>query len=127
MSWMTVDGGGKGEFRPGETFSGSASWSLDAQPEAVEVRLFWYTEGRGTQDVGLVEKVRFEAPLPSERRDFQFVLPDGPYSFSGELVSVRWAVEVVAEPSGEAQRFDLTLSPTGQEILLGEPALEGQG
>jgi hypothetical protein len=122
VSWMTVDAGGKTEFHPGETLAGSASWSLDAAPGAVEIRLFWYTEGRGTQDVGLVEKARFEQPQPSERREFQFTLPDRPYSLSGKLISVRWAVEVVAEPSGEAQRFGFTLGSNGKEILLGEPA-----
>jgi hypothetical protein len=121
---MTVDAGGKTAFRPGETLAGSASWNLDKEPHAVEIRLFWYTEGRGTQDVGLVEKARFEQPLMSERRDFRFTLPGQPYSVSGKLVSVRWAVEVVAEPSGEAQRLEFTLGPAGKEILLGEPAVE---
>jgi len=121
VSWMTVDAGGRTEFRPGETLAGAASWNLDTAPKAVEVRLFWYTEGRGTQDVGLVDKARFEQPLMSERRDFRFTLPEQPYSLSGKLVSVRWAVEVVAEPSGEAQRLEFTLGPNGKEILLGDP------
>ena len=120
MSWMAVEMGGGSAFRPGEALSGTASWSLDAPPRGMEVRLFWYTEGKGTQDVGLVDTVRFEGPMPSDRRDFQFVLPLQPYSFSGRLISLRWAVEVVAEPGSDAQRLDLTVSPTGEEILLGD-------
>ena len=43
----------KTQYRPGEEIAGRALWILDEPPKAVEVRLFWYTEGKGTQDVGL--------------------------------------------------------------------------
>ena len=118
-NWMTLESaGGRTEFKPGEAVSGSASWSLDTPPETVEVRLFWHTEGKGTQDVLVVDKMRVENPQMSDRRDFQFEFPPSPYTFSGKLISLRWAVEVVAEPSEEAQRLEITFSPTGVEILL---------
>lgn len=128
MSWLRVDAASGGtEFRPGESFSGTASWSLDAPAKHVDIRLFWYTEGRGTQDVAVVDSLRVEAPQASDRRDFLFTLPAQPYSFSGRLISLHWAVEVVAEPSGEAQRFGFTLSPTGRTVLLGDPEGDGGG
>lgn len=121
MSWLTLEtSGGRTDCRPGDVISGTAGWNLDAAPAAVEVRLFWYTEGRGTQDVQIVECARFEGPLANERRDFRFQLPAEPYTFSGKLISLRWALEVVALPSEEAQRLEITVSPTGKEILLGE-------
>ena len=121
MSWLTLEAsGGRTDFHPGEVVPATARWSLDQAPAAVEIRLFWYTEGKGTQDVLIVDRARYEGPLASERRDFRFDLPDSPYTFSGKLISLRWALEVVALPSEEAQRLEITVAPTGKEILLGE-------
>ena len=121
MSWLTLEtSGGRTGCLPGEVVQGTAGWSLDVAPVAVEVRLFWYTEGRGTQDILIVDRTRFEGPLASERRDFRFELPAAPYTFSGKLISLRWALEVVALPSEEAQRLEITVGPAGKEILLGE-------
>jgi hypothetical protein len=46
-------------------------------------------------------------------------LPLAPYSFSGKLISLIWGLELVLEPSQETARFEFTLSPTGEEIMLG--------
>jgi hypothetical protein len=105
-------------FQPGEAIEGGAFWQLDAPAKAVEVRLFWYTRGKGTEDVSVVERVRFENPQPQESRKFQFTLPASPWSFSGKLISLLWAIELVAEPSKESERLDIVVSPTQQEILL---------
>jgi hypothetical protein len=110
--------GGKAAFRPGEEVRGVASWSLDEDPTSVELRLFWRTEGKGTQDVGVAETVAFEAAGRADRREFRIRLPEGPYSFTGQLVSLVWAVEVVAEPGSVAGIQDLVVSPTGEAIVL---------
>jgi hypothetical protein len=114
--------GGKSAFRPGEEVRGIASWSLEAAPASVEVRLFWHTQGKGDQDVEVVEKTAFEGPGASDRREFVFRLPGGPYSFSGKLISLVWSIEVVALPGDLAGRADIVLSPTGREIVIGRPA-----
>lgn len=105
-------------FRPGETIEGAAGWRLAATPGSVELRLFWFTRGKGTEDVGVVNLVRFDAPQLEEARPFSFTLPAEPFSFSGELVSVIWALELVVEPGEHATRVEVVVSPTGQEILL---------
>lgn len=112
---------GRQEFEPGEEIAGRVSWVLETPPEAVELRLFWYTEGKGTQDVQVVEKVEFGA-LQEGREDFRFRLPSEPFSFSGRLLSIRWALELVAEPSGEAQREDFVMGPEGREVEVHEGA-----
>ena len=38
-------------FKPGETIEGEVSWHLDDDAGAIEIRLFWYTDGKGSQDV----------------------------------------------------------------------------
>ena len=113
--------GGRTHFVPGDTISGVASWKLPAPARSVEVRLFWYTRGKGTVDVQVVDRVRFESPSGHDRRPFKFQAPSGPWSFSGTLVSLVWAIEVVAEPKDRTQRTDIVIAPGGVEITL--PAL----
>ena len=106
------------QFYPGDEIVAAACWKLDQPPKSAEARLFWFTRGKGTQDVNIVETVRFDNPQIEESKPARFRLPEAPYSFSGKLVSLIWALELVAEPGNESARVELTVSPTGQEILL---------
>lgn len=105
-------------FRPGERLQGGVGWKLDAPPQSVEARLFWYTKGKGVEDVEVVATVPFDRPGREDARPFEFQLPEGPYSFSGKLISLIWAVELVVQPSGKATRAEFVMSPGGREILL---------
>jgi hypothetical protein len=116
--------GGRLAFHPGEELRGTASWSLEAPPTRVELRLFWRTEGKGSQDVGVAETIAFDGAGAEERRELRLRLPSSPYSFSGKLISLIWALELVAEPGADASRQDITLSPTGRELVIA--AAEGQ-
>jgi len=109
-------------FRCAETVDGVAGWRLEKPPASVELRLFWFTRGKGTEDVSVVNRIRFDAPQPEEGRKFSFTLPAEPWSFSGQLISLIWALELVAEPGGHTARVELVVSPTGQEILLHQNA-----
>lgn len=106
------------EFFPGEEVKGRVSWELDKPPQSVELRLFWYTRGKGDQDVSVVQTVDFSNPSQYEQRDFSITLPDAPYSFSGKIISLIWALELVAQPSGTTERLEILLTPTGAEIDL---------
>ena len=113
--------GGSTWFAPGATVSCEASWRLEEDVESVEkleLRLFWYTEGKGTQDVVVVARRVVERPEPIGHRSFHFRLPAGPYSFSGRLITLRWALELVALPGGAAARVDLLLSPSPVEVSV---------
>lgn len=105
-------------YRPGETIEGVAGWRLDQPPKGVELRLFWFTRGKGTEDVGVVNSMNFSSPQPEEGRKFSFTLPPDPWSFSGQLVSVIWALELVAQPGNHSTRVEIVVSPTGREIQL---------
>jgi len=98
-------------FHPGDEILGTVTWQLERNPQAVELRLLWHTRGRGATDLSIVETVRFDFPRPSDRRDFRFRAPLAPHSFSGRLVSIVWALELVALPSQATTRLDLTISP----------------
>ena len=106
-------------YRPGETVEGDAAWDLQFPAESVEVRLIWYTRGKGTTDVEVVEARSFPAAGRKGRGGFRFVVPaEQPYSFSGRLISVIWALELIVEPGERSRRVDLIVSPTGGEIDL---------
>ena len=108
-------------FQPGEELTGAAGWELDKAPESIEVRLLWFTQGKGTEDVTVVNTVRFEAPKAAEARPFQFRLPPAPYSFSGKLISLLWAVELVALPKKQSARAAFVMAPGGKEVVLPSP------
>jgi hypothetical protein len=118
---------GANAFLPGEVVEGTVSWQLGQPAVTAELRLFWYTQGKGDQDVGVVSTVPFANPGLQDRRAFRVSLPDGPFSFSGKLISLVWALELVIEPGSRASRTEITVSPTRMEILLppGPPGPSG--
>ncbi len=119
MDWMAIEvHDGANAFLPGEVVEGTVSWQLDQPARAAELRLFWYTQGKGDQDVGVVSTVSFANPGLQDRRAFRVSLPGGPFSFSGKLISLAWALELVVEPGSRASRTEITVSPTRTEILL---------
>ena len=94
-------------------------------PRSLEVRLFWSTSGRGDSDVEVVAVEEVPSPAASGWVRFGFQLPPGPYSFSGRLVSLAWAVELVAPREEMAASAPIVVGPEGREVRIdGEPAPE---
>jgi len=122
VSWIRVETrDGVTAFRPGDEAAGTVRWQLDQPPRSLDLRLFWYTQGKGEQDMGVVEELPLAEPGAEGSRSFRFRLPAGPFSFSGKLISLLWAIEAVAETVGagpQAGRCEIIVSPTGREILL---------
>ena len=108
----------KTQFRPGEIIEGAISWQLDASAQALELRLIWFTSGKGDTDVSVEDTRHFESPALSGDSNFRFQLPPAPYSFSGKYVSLAWALEFVVMPGEESTRLEFSLSPAGTEVLL---------
>jgi hypothetical protein len=105
-------------WKPGERLRAHALWALDRAPTTLEARLFWTTRGKGTEDGALVATQSLPHPAAAGEHTFEFTLPSAPYSFSGQLISLVWAVELVAEPGGRAERCEFVLAPEGREIVL---------
>lgn len=119
MSNLKIDvRDGRRNFHPGETVPITCAWQLEKQPKRVEVRLVWYTRGKGDADVSVVQTVEFDQPRTLGLEHTELQLPEGPYSFSGKLISLIWAVELIVEPSGESHRVDLVVGPYGEEVVL---------
>lgn len=105
-------------YGPGDVLPGAVGWEFPIPPKAMELRLLWYTQGKGTEDVHRVDTITFANLQSAEARPFQFQLPAAPYSFSGKLISLIWAVELVALPGKESTRLEFVLGPQGKEVLL---------
>ena len=105
-------------FAPDEEIRGTITWSTETPGEKIELRLFWFTRGKGTADASIVETIPFNQPSPHETRPFRFVLPAGPYSFSGQLVSLVWALELVASASKTVVRREIEVGPDRREVRL---------
>ncbi len=104
-------------FAPGEACAGRVSWELDEPPESVELRLFWFSEAKGEQDAEIVATESFPLSARGEG-SFRFEIPPGPLSFTGSLVTLAWALELVVEPGEETERLPILVSAIGREIRL---------
>jgi len=123
MSTLRIDiSGGIRGYRPGERIDGRVMWQVDEPPQSAELRLFWYTSGKGTQDVGNVDTVVFQTPQMNDDRTFSLTLPREPFSFSGKLISLVWALELIVEPGSNVERQEFVMSASGAEVVLGEGA-----
>ena len=90
---------------------------LNDPPAYLELSLFWHTKGKGTKDVGIIDTIRIDNPGTLGGRHFKFLLPHGPYSFSGKLISIIWALELTLPRGRNAAHKEITLSADGREIV----------
>ena len=125
MSTLTLEtADNRTTFHPGETLELIATWELDTPPEALELRLTWYTLGKGDSDYCIVEKVAIESPVAAGTHNASIALPHGPYSYSGKLVSIAWSVALVVLPSEDSTNLDLTIGPNRSEVVLPSETVE---
>lgn len=108
-------------FQPGDTLAGEY-WVEGLDPDevkAVEFSVLWHTEGKGEEDLGVVAFRRHENdhgwPFVSRLGEhFAAVLPEGPLSYDGWIVKIRWCVRVRVFPRHGRELVG------AREFLLGE-------
>lgn len=118
MSIAVTLNGDAAAFLPGDVVTGKVAWDLPHPPKSIDLVLFWYTTGKGIRDVGEVAQEKVASSLRQGEHSFSFTLPQAPYSFSGKLITLTWAVEAVVHPGKEDARVEFVLSPTGEEVRL---------
>lgn len=102
--------------RPTERLRGEVSWQLNKAPKKLQVNLYWTTAGRGNTDLRIIESKSLK-PNQHGFSSFEFVLPAGPYSFSGRLITLSWAVEFIAD-SNECVTETIVVAPDATELRL---------
>ena len=105
-------------FLPGDEISGAADWQQLESTESLDIRLIWYTAGKGDRDFKIVSFHTVENPANEGSEAFSFIAPDYPLSFSGKLISLVWAIEAIAFPSHAAETENIVIGPNRQEILI---------
>lgn len=109
-------------FAPGQVVHGLAGWELDAPPKAVELRLVWHTQGKGDRDVKVAHRQPLTTDAAVDAQLFELTLPTQPYSFSGRLIALAWALELVIDDR-HSTRLELVIAPGAEELdLTAEPA-----
>lgn len=111
---------GRRAFEPGEEVFWLVHWELDQPVEALEMRLIWHTQGKGTRDISLAWSHRWERPNLVGDETLAMVLPEGPYTFSGKLISLSWRLELVVIPGEQGPHLDVTIAPECREVVLVE-------
>lgn len=98
-------------YYPGDRVSGQVVITPDRTVTCrnVRVEVGWYTTGKGNRDKETLEKYvidvqQLEPGVPIAQR-FAAELPMMPYSFSGQLINIIWAVQVTVDI---AMRGDIT-------------------
>jgi hypothetical protein len=109
---------GRTDFQPGARVGGVAAWSASTPPRGMELRLCWSLTGKGGRDLRIAETIALPRPGAAERRPFVLTLPTGPYSFRGALLTLTWALDLVALPGEETARVNLIVAPHSQTIAL---------
>lgn len=105
-------------FNPSDEVNGQINWLLSKDPKRITVNLMWRTEGKGTQDVEVVDSREFKVFNQSGKQDFSFTLPIAPYSCSGKLISICWALEAFVKSGKDECRYELIVAPNAEEIRL---------
>ena len=106
-------------FEPGERVSGTIRWDHSQKPaDLLRLSLLWHTAGKGDEAAETVSQIEVRSPPPVGSDRFAFDLPAYPWSFSGKLVSLIWAVEASLEPKGDLEREEIVIAPGRTERLL---------
>ncbi len=112
--------------RPGQTVAGEALWDLQDDPETIQINLGWYTEGKGTRDEELVETIMVNNPGTIGKQTFSFVMPEGPLSCSGRLISFLWGIECSLKKGKDKAFRPLILTHGEAEIDISKTTYESE-
>lgn len=103
-------------YQPGETLVGEVLWALEKSPEKLQLRLGWWTEGRGDRDAKIEFEKEWITDEPAGKESFEIILPASPYSFEGHLISLKWALELSTRKGKHQTSIDLVLT-SGQTAV----------
>jgi len=92
-----------GVYAPGETVSVELSWRSSVSIRSIELTLAWSTEGKGDTNSDIVVEQRWDDLVSKTSLEWSFVMPRGPLSLNGQLVSIYWNLECAVEFEGSSR------------------------
>ncbi len=102
--------GGFVRYAPGDAVRGEVQIVAqnDLNGRHLYVRLQWHTEGRGDRDEGKIAEIdilqgRLSKGIPQVFL-FQFRLPQAPWSYAGQYITIVWEIAVVIDVSFMSSR-----------------------
>jgi len=105
-------------YQPGETLVGEVLWALENSPGKIQLSLGWWTEGRGNRDAKIEHEREWVTEEMAGNEKFEIVLPTSPYSFEGQLISLKWALELSTSRGKHQATADLVLTPGQAAVEL---------
>jgi hypothetical protein len=93
--------------------SGQVSLNLTQPVSSIDLRLFWYTEGQSQfRPVSVVAATATAVSALQRGGSVPFFLqiPTTPRPYQSDKITVAWALEAIARPSGIVNRLDLILA-----------------
>ena len=106
-------------LRPCEILRGKVSWSIEHMPKDLEVRLFWYHGDSAYGEARTLDRCQL-GEAREGKADFEFDLPELPWSIHGQMVRIDWAVELVEKKAGSLALAEFVMSPDGKVVTLGK-------
>jgi len=111
---------GKISYHPGEKISGELEWDLTQEVQDIAINIFWYSEGMGEQDSEISETEIIKSPIKSDKQSFEMELPMAPYTYSGNITSLKWAIEATTLEDKVKDIKEFSMTPGNKEIVLPE-------
>ncbi len=102
--------GHSGRFHPGQSVQVNVVWEYEKPPKTIELQLEWHTEGKGDTDIEEMSVEVWRDLDARGQRTWEVVMPRGPLSLEGVLISIRWAIHCTVKPSKDERVIPFLLS-----------------
>lgn len=91
--------------------SGNLLWNLTEPVSSIDLRLYWYIETQSkSHPIVPAAATTVSATASAGRAPFTLQIPTTPKPYQSDKITVVWAIEAVAQPSGIVSRVDLVLA-----------------
>lgn len=110
-----------GIYAPGDELVATLSWHSTTSVRSLDLWLAWSTQGKGDTDTGILAETSVEEPPPQGPYVWRVVLPRGPLTLHGQILSIEWSVwgEIEFEDHpDESHEISFQLSHGEQPIRL---------
>ncbi|WP_269523346.1 hypothetical protein [Coraliomargarita parva] len=114
----------KTHYQPEETLRGEILWAQDEAPESIHLSLGWWTEGRGSKDAKIETELEWPSTDTAGQQSFEITLPKTPYSFNGQLITLKWALELRTRKGGHSHSVEISIAPGDAPVDL--PLIEDE-